>query len=227
MVSNYQFHKDVYLEITKRGEEEVACHNPLMSSSIQIMYDFSWKSTCCLTNFRYGEQVVGEIQLQEMLANVLVEPEQFSSYRKTRKIIVDAIKTWPLCNCRRENMIKELFSRTRAMAKSMSPGHYVLFIDVDVYMIYNFTIGESRMFNEILQRNMIPASNSSIKELKRKKLDDENSNSRCCTICLDEFSKRYKVTCMPCSHIFHGNCITKWLKTSHYCPVCRFEMPTS
>ncbi|XVF85980.1 hypothetical protein PTKIN_Ptkin17bG0160500 [Pterospermum kingtungense] len=32
---------------------------------------------------------------------------------------------------------------------------------------------------------------------------------------------------MPCSHTFHGNCIENWLKLSHYCPICRFEMPTS
>ncbi|GFP97942.1 E3 ubiquitin-protein ligase ring1-like [Phtheirospermum japonicum] len=48
----------------------------------------------------------------------------------------------------------------------------------------------------------------------------------CCVVCMDEFSRGCEAVCMPCEHVFHGDCITKWLRTSHFCPVCRFEMPT-
>ncbi|EOY01954.1 hypothetical protein QUC31_013525 [Theobroma cacao] len=88
--------------------------------------------------------------------------------------------------------------------------------------------------------NMVPAKESSVKKMlksvrveavecdqkveekiKKGRLEAEN-----CVICLEELKVGSDASRMPCSHIFHGDCIEKWLKQSHYCPVCRFEMPT-
>ncbi|KAK8571664.1 hypothetical protein V6N13_047321 [Hibiscus sabdariffa] len=48
-----------------------------------------------------------------------------------------------------------------------------------------------------------------------------------CMICLEKLgsSKTKVVTSMPCSHLFHGDCIEKWLNTSCLCPLCRFSVP--
>ncbi|XP_042479856.1 E3 ubiquitin-protein ligase SDIR1-like [Macadamia integrifolia] len=46
-----------------------------------------------------------------------------------------------------------------------------------------------------------------------------------CVVCIDEFLERMEVKMMPCSHIFHGDCIDQWLGESNKCPLCRFEMP--
>ncbi|GFP94487.1 E3 ubiquitin-protein ligase ring1-like [Phtheirospermum japonicum] len=46
-----------------------------------------------------------------------------------------------------------------------------------------------------------------------------------CSICLEEIVRGGEGLFMPCCHVFHEDCIKKWLRTSHYCPVCRFEMP--
>ncbi|KAL3849266.1 hypothetical protein ACJIZ3_011148 [Penstemon smallii] len=70
---------------------------------------------------------------------------------------------------------------------------------------------------------MVPATDSSINSLESKTLDCPIES---CSICLEEFSNGCKATCMPCSHLFHNSCIAEWLRTSHYCPLCRFEMPT-
>ncbi|KAL7152917.1 hypothetical protein ABFS83_04G130500 [Erythranthe nasuta] len=78
---------------------------------------------------------------------------------------------------------------------------------------------------------MVPAADSSIvSSLKRVAVDSNQKTS--CSICLEDLSPGgdndfEEALSMPCSHIYHDYCIKKWLRTSHYCPLCRFEMPTT
>ncbi|XP_038988078.1 E3 ubiquitin-protein ligase RING1-like [Phoenix dactylifera] len=46
-----------------------------------------------------------------------------------------------------------------------------------------------------------------------------------CSICLEEFEFEMEVTRMPCKHVFHGGCLTRWLERGYLCPLCRYEMP--
>ncbi|KAL7104345.1 hypothetical protein ACP275_08G238600 [Erythranthe tilingii] len=50
-----------------------------------------------------------------------------------------------------------------------------------------------------------------------------NVTSDCCSICLEGFSGDVceEPLGMPCSHIFHGSCIGKWLRNNPFCPLCR------
>eukprot|EP00929_Paragymnodinium_shiwhaense_P004752 TRINITY_DN1058_c2_g1_i1.p1 TRINITY_DN1058_c2_g1~~TRINITY_DN1058_c2_g1_i1.p1 ORF type:complete len:461 (+),score=107.49 TRINITY_DN1058_c2_g1_i1:151-1533(+) len=42
-----------------------------------------------------------------------------------------------------------------------------------------------------------------------------------CTICLSSFSPSDKVVKLPCRHVFHKDCISRWLlERSRHCPVC-------
>ncbi|KAH7863285.1 hypothetical protein Vadar_015722 [Vaccinium darrowii] len=48
-----------------------------------------------------------------------------------------------------------------------------------------------------------------------------------CSICLEEFVVGSRVARLPCSHLYHGDCVLKWLKRSNACPLCRQFLPTS
>ena len=44
-----------------------------------------------------------------------------------------------------------------------------------------------------------------------------------CSICLSPVAHRCNR--LPCSHCFHGRCISRWLLTSRTCPMCRTVLP--
>lgn len=48
-----------------------------------------------------------------------------------------------------------------------------------------------------------------------------------CVICLEEFLSGSEVSRMPCSHVYHEDCIYRWLEKSGSCPLCRYHMNPS
>lgn len=69
-----------------------------------------------------------------------------------------------------------------------------------------------------------PASQDSIKNLERVTIDhggkEESSE---CSICLGVLSVGSIAIRMPhpCSHVYHQDCITRWLNICNTCPLCR------
>ncbi|KAE8682239.1 Receptor-like proteiny region, transmembrane domain- and RING domain-containing protein 2 [Hibiscus syriacus] len=57
---------------------------------------------------------------------------------------------------------------------------------------------------------------------------DENSTSRTCAICLEDYSVGEKLRILPCCHKFHAFCIDSWLTTWRaFCPVCKRDARTT
>ncbi|VVA23453.1 PREDICTED: E3 [Prunus dulcis] len=74
-----------------------------------------------------------------------------------------------------------------------------------------------------------PATKASVEALaKLIKIDGVNygTNSEYCVVCMEKMLRGEEVTCMPCSHLFHADCLVQWLKLRHTCPICRFKLPT-
>ncbi|KAL5078061.1 hypothetical protein RYX36_017045, partial [Vicia faba] len=66
----------------------------------------------------------------------------------------------------------------------------------------------------------VPAAKSCIEGFKTVTLEEVEK----CTICLEDFNVG---VCLPCSHMFHMNCIQDWLNIGNFCPLCRFQLPTN
>ncbi|KAK8690950.1 hypothetical protein V6N13_074474 [Hibiscus sabdariffa] len=73
---------------------------------------------------------------------------------------------------------------------------------------------------------LVPAAATSIQALEKVTSNASTSKEKC-SVCMEEMVIGSQVTRLPCSHVFHGDCIVPWLNTSHMCPICRFKLPTT
>ncbi|KAJ9147245.1 hypothetical protein P3X46_029425 [Hevea brasiliensis] len=73
----------------------------------------------------------------------------------------------------------------------------------------------------------IPASRASIDGLTRLRFRrGPHDPGVTCVVCLEELEEEDDLIELPCSHLYHEDCIVRWLLSSHLCPLCRYRMPT-
>lgn len=71
-----------------------------------------------------------------------------------------------------------------------------------------------------------PASRSSIDAMPTIKITNEHLQSDShCAVCKERFELSSEARKMPCSHIYHSDCIVPWLVQHNSCPLCRVELP--
>lgn len=73
--------------------------------------------------------------------------------------------------------------------------------------------------------DMVPATRASIAALKEVAFNGVWSVKEC-RQCSKTLAKG-KLARMPCSHVFHRDCIASWLDGIRMCPNCHFAMPAS
>lgn len=78
-----------------------------------------------------------------------------------------------------------------------------------------------------------PASKEEVSKLVKIIVSNENieniknlSSESTCSVCKDEYEIDQSLLQLPCSHLFHDDCILPWLKERNSCPTCRFELKT-
>ena len=76
----------------------------------------------------------------------------------------------------------------------------------------------------------IPLAKQAIEKTTKKKFEDYEGKEEGdkCIICYCEFEDTDEIAELACSakHIFHTECIQKWLETNLICPTCREPVKT-
>jgi E3 ubiquitin-protein ligase RNF181 len=72
-----------------------------------------------------------------------------------------------------------------------------------------------------------PAARSAIEALDSRVIAaGEEREGEECAVCRDGVAAGECVKRLPCSHLYHEECILSWLQLRNSCPLCRFELPT-
>lgn len=69
-----------------------------------------------------------------------------------------------------------------------------------------------------------PATEEAIAALPKKQLDEKMLGPEGkgeCSVCMDDVTLGDEVVQLPCSHWFHEQCASIWLKEHNTCPICR------
>ncbi|KAL3832819.1 hypothetical protein ACJIZ3_007555 [Penstemon smallii] len=87
----------------------------------------------------------------------------------------------------------------------------------------------SILINRILKHfHLLEAANEASNELVSITIEDNNPNvggTGECAVCLSEFEANEQLRFLPCSHVFHAECVDSWFLTSRTCPLCRSAIP--
>lgn len=49
------------------------------------------------------------------------------------------------------------------------------------------------------------------------------NTGKTCSICMENIWT-VDLQCLPCAHMFHRNCVSRWLVDNNTCPVCRISL---
>ena len=88
----------------------------------------------------------------------------------------------------------------------------------------NYDDDNENNYNEIYNKKrnkfILELDEFQYKHVKKYSIIKENK----CPICLQNYKGVDIIKEFPCKHIFHKNCILKWIKNSNKCPLCKYDI---
>ena len=54
-----------------------------------------------------------------------------------------------------------------------------------------------------------------------KSYNEAVANPNNCAVCLKDYERHVEVVILKCEHMFHRECMDKWLREATICPLCR------
>ena len=79
---------------------------------------------------------------------------------------------------------------------------------------------ENQIFNTKKKKLILDLNEFQYKHIKKYSKIKEKK----CSICLVKYKKSDLIKELPCNHIFHKNCILKWIEISNVCPICKYDI---
>lgn len=169
------------------------------------------------------EEVDGRIDEREVLSMITAEDDRSVSVSISPTIGLEEEVNVVQVRGGMENLEWEVLLNTNNLDANPD-------LDQDDYINtaeYEMMIGQFAE-NENPLTGRPPASIAAVQNLPSVMVtkDDMENNNALCAICKDEFTVGRQAKQLPCSHRYHGDCITPWLAIRNTCPVCRYEFPT-
>ena len=90
----------------------------------------------------------------------------------------------------------------------------------DSYEENNLENKENQIFNSKKKQLILELNEFQYKHIKKYSKIKEKK----CSICLLNYKKSDIIKEFPCNHIFHKNCILKWIEKSNICPLCKYDI---
>ena len=80
----------------------------------------------------------------------------------------------------------------------------------------------SQLLNNLEATGPPPMSQKEINLIPTVEVTQEEvSKNLQCSVCMEDFKARESVRRLPCTHLYHADCIVPWLQMHATCPICR------
>ncbi|XP_074312586.1 E3 ubiquitin-protein ligase At4g11680-like [Silene latifolia] len=92
---------------------------------------------------------------------------------------------------------------------------------IEALPTYKFKLSKTEIADD--EDIRLRASNEHLADGAQKELRISREDAACC-ICLAVYVENDELRELPCFHVFHTECVDKWLKINALCPLCKLEI---